>query len=557
MADGVRLAVDIYLPKPMAREAKLPTLYTATRYWRAAKGDPLSPTQMSWVAQGYAVVNADVRGTGASFGQWYIPYSPQEARDVGYLANWIARQAWSNGKVVMTGISYLGTTALMGPAYGEPAIKAVAPIFSDFDMYTDLIWPGGVPAVGLITKWGDLVHQLDMDVQPGGVRPVDGPQSEQWLAQAVKGHSENADFARAAYDISYKDQRLHEFDGLSIGDGGVYNLQARIERSGVPILGWGSWLDSGIAQGLLNRFMTWSNPQITIIGPWTHGAAANVDVFNPDDALEPAESTQDRMVFCFLNHFVRSTASRPISSHRKILFYFTMGQEEWHRTYVWPIPGAQQTTLYLEANHSLSRTKPTMQGRNVYHVDFEASAGAANRWATQAGGPRIDYGNRALEDRKLLTYTSAPLVHELDITGQPVITLRAASDRTDGNFFVYLEDVAPDGKVTYLTEGVLRARDRKVSTNKPPYDTTYPFHSFTAEDARPLVPGSAVSLVFPLEATSVLLRPGHRIRIAIAGADTASFSRIPAEGSATMSVFSGGLHPSRLELPVVPGPTWR
>lgn len=67
------------------------------------------------------------------------------------------------------------------------------------------------------------------------------------------------------------------------------------------------------------------------------------------------------------------------------------------RTYVWPIPGTQQTTLYLEANHSLSRTKPTMQGRNVYHVDFEASAGPANRWATQAGGPRIDYGNRALE----------------------------------------------------------------------------------------------------------------------------------------------------------------
>ena len=99
MADGVRLAVDIYLPRHRAYDAKLPTLYTATRYWRAWRGDPLPPTQRSWVAQGYAVVNADVRGTGASFGQWYIPYSPQEARDVGYLANWIARQPWSNGKV--------------------------------------------------------------------------------------------------------------------------------------------------------------------------------------------------------------------------------------------------------------------------------------------------------------------------------------------------------------------------------------------------------------------------------------------------------------------------
>ena len=139
------------------------------------------------------------------------------------------------------------------------------------------------------------------------------------------------------------------------------------------------------------------------------------------------------------------------------------------------------------------------------------------------------------------------------MTGQPVITLRAASDRTDGNFFVYLEDVAPDGTVTYLTEGALRARDRKVSTIKSPYDTTYPFRSFAGEDAQPLIPGKAVSLVFPLEATSVLLRPGHRIRISIAGADTASFSRIPAEGGATMTVFSGGPEPSRLELPVVAG----
>jgi uncharacterized protein len=85
-----------------------------------------------WLAQGYAVVMADVRGTGASFGQWYIPYSPHEAKDIGYLANWIGRQGWSNGKVVMTGPSYLGTTALMGPAYGEPAIKAIAPESADW-----------------------------------------------------------------------------------------------------------------------------------------------------------------------------------------------------------------------------------------------------------------------------------------------------------------------------------------------------------------------------------------------------------------------------------------
>ncbi len=65
---------------------------------------------------------------------------PQEAKDIGLVANWIAAQPWSDGHVVMTGNSYPGTTASIGAAYGAPAIAAVAPKFSDFDPYTDLLF---------------------------------------------------------------------------------------------------------------------------------------------------------------------------------------------------------------------------------------------------------------------------------------------------------------------------------------------------------------------------------------------------------------------------------
>lgn len=553
MQDGVRLAIDIFLPKNISQGARLPTLYMATRYWRAHRGAPLQPNEQQWLAQGYAVVNADVRGTGASFGQWHIPYSPHEARDIGYLANWIARQPWSDGKVVMTGNSYSGTTALMAPAYGAPAIKAVAPKFSDFDLYTDLLWPGGVAAEQLDTLWGDLVHKLDLDEMPGGVRPVDGRQGKALLAQAVKGHVRYG-FTDVYRDITYKDQRLSRYAGLSMGDAGVYNLQTRIMRSGVPIFGWGSWLDSGIAQGLVNRFMTWSNPQLTIIGPWTHGAAANVDVFNPKGPLDPTVSEQNHLIFCFLNHYARDAKSpNPLSVHKKILIYFTMGEEKWKTTYVWPIPGTQHRKLFFAADQTLAEHRPVAEGRDVYQVDFNASTGPDNRWTTQVGLPGIDYGDRAREDQRLQTYTSSPLRHDWEITGQPVITLRAASNRTDGNFFVYLEDVSPDGKVTYLTEGELRAIDRKLSAGRPPYRTTYPYRSFSEKDAEPLRRGEFASLVFPLEATSVRIRAGDRLRVAIAGADK-GFVRVPAQGGARITILRGGPVPSFIELPIVPTP---
>jgi uncharacterized protein len=146
------------------------------------------------------------------------------------------------------------------------------------------------------------------------------------------------------------------------------------------------------------------------------------------------------------------------------------------------------------SSYLVHRTSHRAAGHDTYRVDFEASAGPANRWATQAGGPHIDYGDRTEPDSRLLTYTSTPLPQQLELTGQPVVTLRVASTATDGNFFVYLEDVAPDGKATYVTEGELRALHRKLSTQMPRYKTTYPYRTFAAKDAQPLVPGPRLKM---------------------------------------------------------------
>ena len=58
----------------------------------------------SWfLAAGYAVVAIDVRGTGASFGRWRAPWTPEEADDSSEVIDWIVAQPWSNQRVRQAG----------------------------------------------------------------------------------------------------------------------------------------------------------------------------------------------------------------------------------------------------------------------------------------------------------------------------------------------------------------------------------------------------------------------------------------------------------------------
>ena len=131
------------------------------------------------------------------------------------------------------------------------------------------------------------------------------------------------------------------------------------------------------------------------------------------------------------------------------------------------------------------------------------------------------------------------------------MTLYVTSTHTDGAFFVYLEDIDEGGKVIYVTEGQLRAIHRKVSTDPPPYKILVPYHSFKKKDAMPLVPGEMAELTFGLHPTSVLVKRGHRIRIAIAGSDKDTFARIPAEGTPVITVARNNQYASHIDLPVV------
>lgn len=88
---------------------------------------------------------------------------------------------------------------------------------------------------------------------------------------------------------------------------------------------------------------------------------------------------------------------------------------------------------------------------------------------------------------------------------------------------MYLEEVDESGHVRYVTEGALRALDRKLGSDPPAHATIIPYRTYRRRDAMPLVPSEVAELTFDLLPTSFLFRAGRRIRVAIAGPTPTTF----------------------------------
>lgn len=575
MRDGVKIAIDVWLPSDLEPGAKVPTVMRATRYWRAVdlvsevlEDDRNFSEAERFNGAGYALVLVDARGSGASFGWRPYELSQDEVEDYGEVVDWIVEQPWSNGRVGAYGVSYAGNTAEMVAVNTRPAVKAVAPLFNDFDNFEHLVFPGGVLTVGFLEGWSQAVHNMDrndicaLNGRTGeeceqlkgwavGVKPVDADADRATLAAAVGEHAANTVPFEAALEYEYRDDPF--------GPGGVSDVGYKrspcgylpqIEASGTAMLIRVGWLDAATVNGALGRYNSIGNPQRVIIGPWDHGAGNNADPFMPADApVEPTRDVQNAVLLEFFDTFLKEGGSGELQTS---ITYYTLGAGEWETTEFWPPAGFETRRWYFAENGGLNDWPPAAsEGADRYTVDFEATTGVHNRWYTNGGAGDVVYPDRAEEDRKLLTYTSAPMERDVEITGHPLVVLQVASTHTDGAFIVYLEDVGPDGRVTYITEGQLRAVMRRVSDQPPLYQKYGPHHSGLRADAMPLVPGEIAEVTFDLWATSALIKRGHRIRVAVAGADKDTFLRYPRDGGIpTITVERNRVYTSFIDLPM-------
>ncbi len=583
MRDGVMLALTLVLPKDLPAGERIPCLLSQSRYWRDYE---LYPPLGRWVnpeqflprqrnfkpffsGQGYALANLDVRGTGASFGNWPMPWHAESVEDARQVVDWIIEQPWSNGLVGGYGISYVGTTAELLAALGHPAVKAVIPMFNHPDPFTDIAYPGGAFNRRFIEAWDRLSAAMDRNqVTPElgwrakvflrGVPPVDEDRHRTLLRQALQVHTGNTTIFKIAEPVSCRDEHISGIDA-SVDDISMYRYLDDLERSGTAIFGWASWMDAGTADAALRRFNTLPNAHRAVIGAWEHGGVYNASPYRevrrsrlPAEASPPLMAQWAEML-AFFDAYLKQD-DLPLRSER-VLHYYSLGDEKWKQSATWPPPGTGMQRWRLSAGMRLLPNPPADEsGVDTYVVDWNATTGVMCRWWELGGalGKPVSYPGRDKAAKHLLTYTSPPLEKDLEIAGYPVLTLYLSSSEDDGIVFVYLEDEISGGKVTYLTEGQLRLIHRKVSSEKPRYNLQVPYHSFKREDVLPLTSGEVVEVSIGLLPVAALVRKGHRLRMSIAGHDAGNFAPIPdTRRDVLLSVFRDSRRPSCIDIPVV------
>lgn len=564
MPDGVRLAVDVWLPVGDIRPR--PAFLLSTRYWRAfdlVEGEPQYQPAYAlachMAANGYAVVEVDSRGSGASFGRRVSEWSAQERADLGTIIDWIVGCPWSDGRVVATGFSYGGNTSFLAAATGRRALVLTTPQFADFDIYRHNLFPGGIANYWLNDRWAALTAAQDRgdvasvaDELPGidkdlFRRLVRGPApvGDVDPAAALADHAGNFNMAATARAVTFIDDAARQNAGHAVDlvmDSeklSIHALRAPIGAAGTPIVYWAGWFDAGTAEGALELFTRFDNPMRVVIGPWSHGRRWHQDPFAigaAPSAIAPTENWDDLL----------AAAAAPPTGRE--LHYFTMGADEWRVTPVWPPVGQRWQNLFLADGGGLADGIGAA-GADRYPVRADAGTGRQNRWWTQIGCAPVLHPDRAAADTLLQTYDAAPLTRPLEITGAPVLRLWMACDQPDAALFAYLEMVDPDGRVSLLTEGMLRLMHRKIlSAGTHPFQAD-PAHGYRAQDALPVVPGEVMEVVLRLLPLSIRIPAGFRLRLALAGADADTFA--PLGEGAVFTFHRGPVHASALDLPVI------
>ena len=159
MRDDVKIRVDIHRPE---KEGKYPVIIDWSPYGKhipvqyaffKGTGIPQAdvskyctfegPDPLYFCPYGYIIIHADPRGSWGSQGNLTF-MSHQEAEDFYDLIEWAGTQTWSNGKVGLSGVSYLAWSQYRVAALNPPHLAAINPWEGVSDFYHEWGYHGGI-----------------------------------------------------------------------------------------------------------------------------------------------------------------------------------------------------------------------------------------------------------------------------------------------------------------------------------------------------------------------------------------------------------------------------
>jgi putative CocE/NonD family hydrolase len=543
MRDGVELATDVYLPTAHG-PGPFPVVLTRTPY---GKGDCEDTSAQYFAKHGYAAVSQDERGRHRSKGVYYwLRDSAWHERRDGYdTIEWAASQPWSNGKVGTMGSSFTCANQLLTAPTKPPHL--VAMFCGEFasNPYRDLYYAGGalhmIMPTWLLTQ-GEMVKPLPENVPGQGGYLGSGSSWMEWYErrQESGGSFDENLFSRMYQDLirnPYYNDYWREFA-----------IDEHYEEMDVPIFHLGGWYDRHVHGTVkhFNEIGTRGGPrargnQKLMIGPWTHGAAARgVSLIGDIDFGPAAAIDYDALRKRWFDYHLKGIDDGIMDEPPVRIF--VMGENRWRSETEFPLKRAKPRELFLRSGGLLSDGTPGEETPDTYDYD-------PRKPVPTIGGDLFVEPAGARDHRpaeKLsLTYTTAPLETDTEVTGGPRVELFASSSAVDTDWVVTVSDVHPDGYSQFLRQNILRARYRE-------------------GDEKPVLmePGKVYRFAINIYPISNLFKAGHRIRLTVA---SSSFPKWYPNGNtgrelnedfppvvATNRIFHDREHLSRIVLPIVP-----
>ena len=535
MRDGVHLATDVFLP---AASGRWPAILIRTPYSRHS---PNIRPYRAFLTHGYALVVQDLRGIYGSEGKF--GFISQEGPDGNDTINWIANQPWSNGRVAMAGSSYLGLVQWWAAIEGNPHLRAISPMFSGDDEYSDRYYsPGGALQLGHRLLW----FAENFPPKPGGVIPEDTYIEHLPLR--------NADAAATLRTLSLWQQALdHPSFDFFWQQQSLRNL---INRVSAPVLSFGGWFDAYAANDLdaFGRLAKANKRVETWIGPWAHDPGMRFPT--RDFGPEAEVAMRSKQTDWFDRWLKQPIKTGPQEGETALLHIFVMGPDIWRKEREWPLARTHYTPIYL-ASGSHANTS-SGDGALTWQLPYKSKSDTftydPHDPAPTTGGaiccePKIfppgPLDQSSVEERPdVLVFTSPPLTEEIEVTGPVRTVLYVSTSANDTDFTAKLVDLQPDGKPLLVTDGIQRLRYR-LSLDNPVYVKRNQAYQISVDTG-------VTSYVFP---------PRHRIRLEVSSSNFPRFDRnLNTTGpiadqskmvKARQTVFHQKGYPSAIILPVI------
>jgi putative CocE/NonD family hydrolase len=515
MRDGTMLIADHLAP---VTDTPRPTILMRSPYGR---GWQMHLMARPFAERGYHVLLQSSRGTFGSGGA-FRPAADEPADGQDTVA-WLRSQDWFNGRLATVGASYLAYVQWALALDPPPELFAMAVHISPHDLAAAGFGQGPFELFNLL-MWSDLM-----------------------------AHQERHSSAVMMWRTMTTDKRLGPAlsrlplaqTGATIGGAGApwyadwiakpdpadpywagYSAAAALDRVTVPTLLISGFHDFFVEQ-TMQQYRALRGREVPVgltVGPWNHMT------------LDLGVAIRETVAWLDAFSAGNGTATTPRAAPVRV---WQSGAGRWRELAQWPPPDTSNQDFYLQPGGELS-SRPAVgagTGPSTFRYDpADPTPSVGGRIMSLRSGGSQD--NTALEARAdVLTFSTGPLEHPVEIAGVPRARLYLASDNAYHDVFVRLCDVDPQGISRNLTDKIVRSVPEQVT------------------------PGQPREITITLTDIAHVFQAGHRIRLQLAGGAHPRFARnlgVPLDlvhgiqtVPVTHQVLHDAQHPAAVTLPVV------